>query len=383
MKIALVLDRFDRDLGGLERATSQFACSLVEHGHEVHVVARAFAEPSLTPGITPHRIEASPLRLERAAAAERCLRSLDVDIIHDTGVGWYFDVLQPHGGSCIADWRQNLRSEPWYRRPLFAMSPARRRGYQARRQVERRQLGSRRGVIIAVSRMVASHLREIHGIDPNRIRIVYNGVDVEHFTPARRTTDRPATRAQLGLGDEVLFLLTAHNLQLKGAAAALAALARLATHAPPACLALMGRGETRTYERQARALGIAERCRFLGFISDPAPYYSAADVYLHPTFYDPCSLAVLEAWASGLPVITTRFNGAAELMTPGLQGLLLRDPRDIGALAAAMRQMLDPGARAIMADPARALALANSTAVNFQNIMAVYGSIISGGARSA
>ena len=68
MKIALVLDRFDRDLGGLERATSQLACSLVAHGHEVHVVATAFAKPSLAPGITPHPIEASPSRLERAAA---------------------------------------------------------------------------------------------------------------------------------------------------------------------------------------------------------------------------------------------------------------------------------------------------------------------------
>lgn len=374
MKIALVLDRFDRDLGGLERATSQLAYSLVAHGHEVHVVATAFAKPSLAPGITPHPIEASPSRLERAAAAERCLRSLDVDIIHDTGVGWYFDVFQPHGGSRIADWRQNLLSEPWYRRPLFAMSPARRRGYQARRQLERRQLGSRRGVIVAVSRMVASHLRELHSVDPNRIRIVYNGVDVEHFTPARRMTYRAAVRAQLGLDDEILFLLAAHNLQLKGAAAALAALAQLVTDGPQACLAFMGRGDTRAYERQAHTLGIAERCRFLGFISDPAPYYNAADVYLHPTFYDPCSLTVLEAWASGLPVITTRFNGAAELMTSGQHGLLLRDPRDAGALAAAMRLLLDPGARAAMANPARALAVANSTAVNFQNIMAVYAS---------
>ena len=92
-------------------------------------------------------------------------------------------------------------------------------------------------------------------------------------------------------------------------------------------------------------------------------------------FYDPCSLAVLEAWASGLPVITTCFNGAAELMTSGQHGLLLRDPRDIGALAAAMRQLLDPAVRAAMADPARALAVANSLAVNFQGIMAAYSTI--------
>ncbi len=379
MKIALVLDRFDRDLGGLERATSELAWALVNHDHEVHVVATAFAEESLAPGMTPHVIEASLSRVERAAAAERCLRSLDVDIIHDTGVGWYFDVFQPQGGSRIADWRQNLLSEPWHRRPLFAMSPSRRRGYRARRQLEDRQLGSRRGVIIAVSRLVASHLRELHRVDPQRIRVVYNGVDVDHFTCANRSADRAIIRNQLGLGDEALFLLSAHNLRLKGAAMALAALAQLAADAPRACLAVMGRGDTRAYERQAQALGIAGRCRFTGYVPDPAPYYRAADVYLHPTFYDPCSLAVLEAWASGLPTITTSLNGAAELMSSGQHGLLVRDPRDIRALAAAMRQLLDPGARAAMAGPARALAVANSSAVNFQNIMAVYESIIARG----
>ena len=43
------------------------------------------------------------------------------------------------------------------------------------------------------------------------------------------------------------------------------------------------------------------------------PYYAAADLYVHPTFYDPCSLVVLEAAACGLPIITSRYNGAAEL----------------------------------------------------------------------
>ena len=105
-------------------------------------------------------------------------------------------------------------------------------------------------------------------------------------------------------------------------------------------------------------------------------FAAAADVYLHPTFYDPCSLAVLEAWASGLPVITTRLNGAAELATPERHGFVVSDPRDVGQLAAAMRRLMNADLRASIAAPARALAVANSNAVNFQKIMSVYESVV-------
>ena len=67
-------------------------------------------------------------------------------------------------------------------------------------------------------------------------------------------------------------------------------------------------------ELSAARLGLANRATFLGTVSDLTPYYAAADAYVHPTFYDPCSLVLLEAAASGLPIVTTRrCNGATEL----------------------------------------------------------------------
>jgi glycosyltransferase involved in cell wall biosynthesis len=209
MNIAVVLDRFDPDLGGLERWGYQLVKWLVGEGHNVHVVAMEFAEHGLALDISRHRFQASASWLRRAAAAERCLRSVQADVVHDLGTGWYFDVFQPQFGSRIAGWRQSVRAEPWYGRPLRVLSPGRRRSYWSRRQLEKRQLGSPRGVIVAVSRLVEFHLRHLHGVDPRRIRLVYNGVDTEHFTPARRTTDRPAIRAALGLGHEDVLCLVA------------------------------------------------------------------------------------------------------------------------------------------------------------------------------
>jgi len=55
---------------------------------------------------------------------------------------------------------------------------------------------------------------------------------------------------------------------------------------------------------------------------------SETHILVHPTFYDACSLTVLEALASGLPVITTHFNGASGIITEGQEGFVISDPRD-------------------------------------------------------
>ena len=75
------------------------------------------------------------------------------------------------------------------------------------------------------------------------------------------------------------------------------------------------------YRRLARSLGIAQTVHFLGFHSDIRECYAASDFFVLPTYYDPCSLVVLEALACGLPVITTLQNGAGELITDGRAGL--------------------------------------------------------------
>jgi UDP-glucose:(heptosyl)LPS alpha-1,3-glucosyltransferase len=81
--------------------------------------------------------------------------------------------------------------------------------------------------------------------------------------------------------------------------------------------------------------------------------YFASDFLVHPTFYDPCSLVVLEALACSLPVITSRFNGAAELLTPPRQGYVIADPHDHDHLAWCMTQLLDSARRAACAQAAR------------------------------
>jgi len=67
---------------------------------------------------------------------------------------------------------------------------------------------------------------------------------------------------------------------------------------------------------------------FAGSSHEPEKYYGASDLLVHPTFYDACSLTVLEALASGIPVITTRCNGASGMITQGQEGFVISNPRD-------------------------------------------------------
>jgi UDP-glucose:(heptosyl)LPS alpha-1,3-glucosyltransferase len=77
---------------------------------------------------------------------------------------------------------------------------------------------------------------------------------------------------------------------------------------------------------------------------------------IHPTFYDHCSLVTLEALACGCPVITTAQNGAAELITHGREGLVIKDPREVAELSAAMCSLSECRTRAAMRTAALELA---------------------------
>jgi UDP-glucose:(heptosyl)LPS alpha-1,3-glucosyltransferase len=111
---------------------------------------------------------------------------------------------------------------------------------------------------------------------------------------------------------------------------------------------------------------------FAGAVEEPYTVYRAADFFVLPTRHDPCSLVVLEALAMGLPVISTVFNGASEVMVPGEHGFVLKDPADVDALAAAMRRMLDPENRRAMSNACLHLRPALSYEHHLDQLLALY-----------
>ena len=372
MKIGLVLERFDPQKGGLEHWTWQFAHRLIELEFEVHVIAFEFAKQDGETQLVSHPMEKSSSPLRRAAAIEKKLRNLKLDVIHDMGCGWFADIFHPHGGSTLALWEHNLMRIPRWRQIRFW----REKRYRELAEIEKRQHANEKSIIVAVSRMVQEHFQTLHGMPPERIRLIYNGVDSTRFSPEQCRDFREPTRRKLGCrADETVLLLVAHNLLLKNAETAIRAFSRLLATGAEARLVIVGGKRTLPFISLADKLGVSGLVAFFEPVSDVRPYYAAADVYLHPTWYDPCSLVALEAFACGLPVITTRFNGVSELMTNGGQGFVLDNPADAGALAEKMKRVCDSGVRRQMGDAARQLVAAHTFENQVDEFLALYRSI--------
>jgi UDP-glucose:(heptosyl)LPS alpha-1,3-glucosyltransferase len=377
VKIGLVIESLDAARGGAEQWTTQFAQWLAKAGHEVHIVARHFAAESERLPLTCHTLAATKSRIEFARLAQQRLESLALDVTHDMGSGWHCDVFQPHGGSRLAASERNLQLAPTALRPWKRWAASWLPRYREFEKLAAAQYASRHRLFIALSRMVAHDFERLHRVPEEQIRLVYNGVDVERFSPDHRSRYREPTRERLGVRpDETLLLIVAHNFWLKGVPTLLAAVGRLAAEGRRARLAVVGGTPTNRWIRLAARLGAAHATTFVGRAADPVPYYSAADVYVQPTFYDPCSLVALEALASGLPVVTSRFNGAGELIEPGEQGFILADPADSDELTACLRPLLEAPARAPLATAARRLALAHSFDANCRQLCAVYEEIV-------
>ncbi len=373
MEIALVIEHFDPLRGGAEQWTVQLSEHLLEHGHRVHVLARSFAENTASMPLVRHRVGCGGGQLHFARAVEARLQQLPVDLVHDMGSGWRCDVFQPHGGSRRALAEHRLGALPAWFRPLKRLSWRVLPRYRRFERLMARQYRNRRAMFVAMSQQTARDFRRFHRVPAERIRVVYNGVDTTRFSPARQSSHRQAVRGLLGVDERTLVLLiVAHHFAFKGVPAAVAATGRLARQGRPVHLVVVGGKHLQRWQHRAARVAPAGAVTFTGTVADPAPYYAAADVYVHPTFHDACSLVVLEAAACGLPVITTRRNGAAELLHEGKEGFILSDPRDVGELTERIDRLFDRRIRRCMGEAARQLACRHTFRNNAQQIVALY-----------
>jgi UDP-glucose:(heptosyl)LPS alpha-1,3-glucosyltransferase len=182
--------------------------------------------------------------------------------------------------------------------------------------------------ILANSRETAGEFQEWYGFPASRIKVVYNGLDRSRFHPGL-VKHREAVRRELGLApDEPVTLFVGSGFQRKGLGELAEALGRI-----PGRLLVIGRDDPRPVRRRAAKAGGLDKLIFLGGRTDVERFYGAADVFALPSWYEPFSNACLEAAASGLPVVTTRGSGAAEIIRPGENGCLVDFPVDVHELA--------------------------------------------------
>jgi UDP-glucose:(heptosyl)LPS alpha-1,3-glucosyltransferase len=195
--------------------------------------------------------------------------------------------------------------------------------------------------VICNSNMVKEEIQRHFGLPEEKLHVIYSGVDLNVFHPALRELHRSAVLAQYDIpADATVFLFVGSGFERKGLATALRALADL-----PASAHLLVVGKDKKLEqfrRLANKLGVEARTRFLGGQENVKSFYGAADAFVLPTLYDPFPNVALEAFACGLPVITSTKSGAAELIREGKNGFV-RDALDVAGFVAAMRQIATQG----------------------------------------
>lgn len=378
MNIAFCYESVLPARGGCETYIAGLARRLVADGHEVHLYAGNWDAASLPASLRYHRVvwPRVPRFLRPWVFASACHRALR-GTAHEVTIGfdkvWGLDVLYPQGGLYAATAEHNLLK---YRLPavrslvrmLKTFDPAH-RSFMA---LERLQYRGSSPLVIAISEMVRRHFQEQFDLPPENLRLVRLATDPARFDEYDRPRRRQEWRAQWGVApDQTVALFAGMNYRLKGIEPLLHAVRRLPPESPLRLL-VAGNRHTSEVERLARRVGVGDRVRFVGYCRDMRNCYFAADFFVHPTFYDPCSHVVLEAMACGLPVITTRYNGASELLHPPREGYVIDDPHDHAHLAWALTQMLDPARRAACAQAARKTAAQWTFEHHYRQMLAVF-----------
>lgn len=229
---------------------------------------------------------------------------------------------------------------------------------------------------ITVSQDLARYLGRRVGVAASRISQVYNGVDMARFAPLR---DRAALPAGFAGGDGTVVIGTVGRAQpVKDQATLLRAFARLRADQPALGaalrLVLVGDGpQLAPLQALAQELGIAPQTWFAGASSDVPRMLAALDVFVLPSLSEGISNTILEAMASGLPVLATAVGGNVELVRAGEEGAFFA-PGDVAGLASLMGVYSgDAALRRAHGAAARAGALARySMPAMVGNYLAVY-----------
>ena len=355
LTVAFLIDRWEEERGGAERALAALARHLQSRGHRVLAFARRASpsspgefHPVSAGGISRSRREIALARaLVRAAEEQRADVTLGIRHLEQVDVFW------PHAGAHavgLAARDRARRSGANAAAPAAASAeaeldldeegatPGGRHGLFCELEAQLCQGGGARRVV-CVSDLVARELAQLYPACVARLETVPNGIDLARFQWQDREARRTGFRSLHGIPSGApVVAFVAHDAELKGLPTLLDALAGL--RASGVHLLLAG---ARPIERWARrAARVVGEGRVHAFATvDACEALSAADVLAHPTWRDTSGLVILESLAVGTPVVTTAEAGEAPLVRESVGGTVLERPGDPVALERALVHWLE------------------------------------------
>jgi UDP-glucose:(heptosyl)LPS alpha-1,3-glucosyltransferase len=379
MKIAFAIEHFDVQHGGAEQYAWGLAQWLTAQKHTLDIYTLHGPAQDIPPmqihtmDIRHHRGHCRPLRFAQALSAAWSKQTYDV--IQGFNHAWPCDVLRLGGGVHLAFEKYNLKSvrgapRRFFKRITQGLAPK----YRALRTNELAQFSHPRRWFIAISERVAQDMRHYYPGVSERIQLIRNAVDTHRFNPDACAVRRARARETLDIDPDALVLLfMSNNFRLKGLYDLLDAMAVLSHAGGPSFeLLVAGRCSSRLFEAHARVLGVEDRVHFRGPLPDSLDGYAAADLLVHPSYYDAYGFVGLEAMACGLPVVMSTNAGVSEIMADGNGAVLIPMPCSSIELADAITQAAEPDFRTQARECNPAIARKYPLEKNYEQVMALY-----------
>jgi len=319
MRLAFIKKKYSVH-GGAERYLQSLIKQLKQAAFEIHIFANEWEKEE---GVVFHRVSILPLTsfLSTITFVTNVEKEMNKNTRPDCVISFERTTCQDiyrAGEGCHAEWLK-IRSyfEPWYKRLSFKINPR----HLSLLALEKK-LFETTPLIIANSNMVREQIMHHYAVDRNRITIIYNGVDLKRFTPENRLMWRKSLRKSLSIPENSpVVIFVGSGFERKGLNTLIDSVPFIKK--PELKVLVIGKGSIDKYSIQAKEQSISDKMLFLGPQREIEKYYAAADLFVLPTLYDPFSNATLEAMASGIPVITTKNNGVAELIMNGQEGYIL------------------------------------------------------------
>ena len=323
MKLALIRRQFSAT-GGAELYLQRLLGVLAAAGHETHLFAEKWQGQAA--GVQFHAIKVEAPRAERplrfAEGVHAVLQHEQFDCVFSLERTLKQDVYRAGDGLHRVWLERRKQFAPWWKRPLVGLGAFHRNMIA----LEARTFDpANTRHIIVNSEMVSDEIaRHFPAFPQERIHLVRNGVEVKRF----QNVDRSAARARFGLAaDDFVMVFVGSGWERKGLPWLLKF---MAGHSDDPRLKLL------VVTRDRMRGKLPPNVILTGPLPDVETAYAAADVLTFLPIYEPCSNVVSEALATGIPVITTTFNGASELIDSGVNGHVLDDPSDFATLGMCM-----------------------------------------------
>ncbi len=318
---------------GIGRIVLAYARGMAAAGHEVDLISQRCSSTDLR----VHRVAGFPalrsvdkflFRVGEPLASHRT----KAGIRHAFGIGSYADVVSAQ--SCHRSGVALQRALPTGR------IRTRNFGVYDRLSLEdesRLMTSPKTRLVLAVSGLVRDQLLHWYDIDPGKVVVVPNGIDVARYSAP---FDREAVRGRFGMRpDRLVVGFLGNEFERKGVQTIIEALPLLAD--VPLDVFVGGADDPGPFQRRAEDLSVVDRVHFVGRVTDPESFLRSLDVFVFPVHYEPFGMVVIEAMAAGIPVITARTVGAVEGMTDGQEGLFLEDPLSAQEVAGRIRAAVE------------------------------------------